>query len=323
MSSVGIFYLDEDGDKDSASSVSSSSRDSPTPPIPVTSPAPTPPPVPSTLQIPQTTSPLLPQSQAFGRKSGVFAATPSFPSPLAQAITVPSQSDSSSSSHSSPHASDDENDTESSIPALVSVTPKLHSDTKVPSTGSNSETASPAPSRRSLSRPPSPPPPRQALTPGALLISRAKRSGSGSYFGGTTSGPSGSKHSPPRPGSAQQQKVTDHANRSDNWSPSHSIPGSTSGSSRGTLSDTLNAGGSSPLTFGSPELEPAPELAAPRPISAVATTTAGGERDTNILGLGWVPNWEGPGQIKNRAKDNSWRPPSPKRELASPIPLTT
>jgi hypothetical protein len=312
--SSGIFYLDEDADKDSSSSVSTSSRDSPTP-RPAVSPTAAPS-LPSTLQLPITT-PLLSQGQAFGRKSGVFAATPSFPSPLAQAITVPSQSDSSSSSHSSPQHSDDEDDKPYST--LTTGTPKLRSDSavsRVPSTSSNSETASPSSSRRSLSRPPSPPPPRQALTPGALLISRVKRPGSGSYLasGSTTSA---SKNSPPRPASAQ--KADPVGNRDD--SPSCD---SASGSSRGgTLSETVNAGGSSPLAFGSPELEPTTELAAPRPIS-VASPSVSGDRNSNILGLGWVPNWEGPeGAAKGKAKDNAWRPPSPRRELASPIPLST
>lgn len=329
MSSVGVFYLDED-DKDSPSATLTNESPSA---LPSTSSSSNPP-APTTLQIPQSGPSLLPQTQNFGRKSGVFAATPSFPSPLAQAITVPTHSDSSSSSHSSPHHSDDEDhdvDCAESISLRTEPTLRPESSTsRLPSSCSNSGTATPSSSRRSVSRPSSPSQSRQAFIPGALIINRAKRSASGSYLSGSAS--SGLRNSPPRPASAQklESASSQTLTRSDTWrntSPANSHAGSASGSSgSGIPSEAAMApGSSSPLAFGSPELDPVPgpdHLSAPRPI-AVASPSPTRDRNANILGLGWVPNWDGSSAIKDRTKGKeAWRPPSPKRDLASPISMS-
>lgn len=96
---------------------------------------------------------------------------------------------------------------------------------------------------------------------------------------------------------------------------------SMSGSSgRGTASET-GGGGSSPLAFGSPELEPTVDLlAVPPPISVVSPTPSR-SRDSNILGLGWASGWGNSNAVpsaakgKGKSKDSS-RPASPKKEVA-------
>lgn len=320
--SGGIFYLDEDRDKEPSPTESRELRDSPSPqhsgsstpaPIPqstsITSPTPL-----SSLQVPQPAS-LLSQSPAFGRKSGVFAATPSFPSPLAQAITVPSHSDSSSSSaHSSPHQSDNE---DSEAPgALDSSAPRQRATSVASKTQSNSspsESTTASSSRRS-SRPPSPAQSRQqVLTPGTLLMNRVKRSGSGS---GVPSFPGAVRSSPPRASPGHRDDAQQSKPRSS--SPSDSRHSGSGSSGRGL--DPANTGGSSPLAFGSPELEPASEsIASPRPIMAQVGSR---DRDSNILGLGWTPNWTESAASPNRDKGKGgfMRSPSPRKEMPSPIP---
>lgn len=322
--SGGVFYLDEDRDKESPSPTESRefTRDSPSPqhsgsstpavipqPTSVTSPTTL-----STLQVPQPAS-LLSQSPAFGRKSGVFAATPSFPSPLAQAITVPSHSDSSSSSaHSSPNQSDNE---DSEAPGVLdSSTPRRRATSAASKTQSNSspsESTTASSSRRS-SRPPSPAQSRQQiLTPGSLLMNRVKRSGSAS---GVPTFPGPARSSPPRASPGQRDDAQQSKPRSS--SPSDSRHSGSGSSGRGL--EPANTGGSSPLAFGSPELEPATEsIASPRPIMAQVGSR---DRDSNILGLGWTPNWAETASSANRdkAKGGFMRSPSPRKEMPSPIP---
>ena len=104
---------------------------------------------------------LLPQSQPFAghrRQTASFAATPSFPSPLAQAITVPLNSDASSSSS---HSDDDERGTGTDSPLSGGQgTPRREGAIERPRTISpgleGSRAGSPSSTEKSASRPPSP-----------------------------------------------------------------------------------------------------------------------------------------------------------------------
>lgn len=323
--SGGIFYLDEDRDKEPSPTESRESlRDSPspqhsdpsTPPGVIAQPTPITPATSSTLQVPQSSS-LLSQSPAFGRKSGVFAATPSFPSPLAQAITVPSHSDSSSSSaHSSPQQSDNEDaDVPGVLDAATTRSRVTSAASKTRSNSSPSESTTASSSRRS-SRPPSPAQPRQhILTPGALLMNRVKRSGSGSAVP-PVSGSGPVRSSPPRISPGQRDDPLQGRPRSS--SPSDSRHSASGSSGRGL--EPAHTGGSSPLAFGSPDLEPAEPIASPRPVMA---HTASRDRDSNILGLGWTPNWAetaAAGANREKPKGSYLRSPSPRKEMSSPIP---
>lgn len=282
LATTGPSVADQDVVSSTEQATSTSTTSSLSPPPSVTSPPPV------SLQVP----PSLTQQPAFGRKSGVFAATPSFPSPLAQAITVPSHSDtSSSSSHSSPYNSDDEL-------ALNTGSPRKRAESKGPSTGSPSDATTPSSSRRS-SRPPSPGASRQAISPGTLLMSRARRSGSGSLL----SGPS--VNSPPR-----QRQEPKRSERGRDPLPSASTSG------RGNIAEHNPT---SPLAFGSPELEPAEPIVSPRPIPALSPSLSR-ERDANILGLGY---WDLGTSPKAGGKGIDPIPsPSPRKEAALPVPMT-
>ncbi|BEI87152.1 hypothetical protein CcaverHIS002_0704980 [Cutaneotrichosporon cavernicola] len=325
--SGGVFYLDEDRDRDPSPT---ESRDSPspqlsgtsTPSVPTqtqTQPTPINPTTPSTLQVPQQSA--FSQSPAFGRKSGVFAATPSFPSPLAQAITVQSHSDSSSaSSHSSPNQSDNEDNSELPGPAAGhdSARPRKRATSaasKARSNSSPSESTTASSSRRS-SRPPSPAQPRQQiLTPGALLMNRVKRSSSNSPAA-PTGGPV--RSSPPRLSPGHREDLPQSRPRSS--SPSDSRHSASGSSGRGL--EPAQTGGSSPLAFGSPDLDASEPIASPRPVVA---KLAQRDRDSNILGLGWTPSWAeagaaGTNREREKLKSSHLRSPSPRKDMPSPIP---
>jgi serine/threonine-protein kinase RIM15 len=360
MSGGAIFSLDEDRDRESSPSPSPRASpallaDSSQPALPPSN-SPQPPPLPI-LQIPQGGQPplLSPQPLPFGqavpqhRKLAIpYAATPSFPSPLAQAITVPHHSDNfSSSSHSSPNNSDDEVDhpvlRDLPLPShsASSGTPKRTQEqltrprTASPHTG---RSASPASTQKSIPRPPSPVRP-QILTPGALLM-RSKRTSTGSSLGGSLPNPTipllqmspprsvspSKKESPSYPGSRRFEAAT---RVEELGSPGPSGGRRGSGSSSASLGAPLTASsqaGSSPLAFGSPELEPFSDES-PRRRSIRASPTIG-QKDGNILGLGWVSGWDsssgsgsspGGSKDKGRAKD-AIGPPSPRRERERTAP---
>lgn len=329
--SGGVFHLDEDRERESSSPSSpSSSPRRPSSPHQVavptsskatgaSSPA---------LQVP---TPVLPQSQPFGRKAAAFAATPSFSSPLAQAVTVASHTDSSSSSSSgsstecSPHASDDEGSVPSG--AVLAMDGLTTSASGRPSSATDNTYS--VPPRRSYSRPPSPSQSRQTTTPGSLLMNRVRRSGSVSLNPSpAASAPQSARGSPPITANSQKQDInTVGSRRGDLWSEvssQRSHHSSMSGSSgRGTASDT-GGGGSSPLAFGSPELEPAAveSLAVPPPMSVVSPTPSR-SRDGNILGLGWASGWSSPTAASSSSKGKekskaSSRPASPRKEVTDP-----
>ncbi|ORY28595.1 hypothetical protein BCR39DRAFT_559411 [Naematelia encephala] len=341
--SGGIFFLDED-------------RDSP----PSTSPQPSPPPQranesrsptnaltassgSSTLQIPQITStPLLspqPQTYSHHRKlTNTFAATPSFPSPLAQAITVPLNSDtSSSSSHSSPENSDNEG--ERLRESAGSGTPRRQGDVlRRPSTASphTSRSASPASTTLSTSRPPSPSR-TQILTPGALLM-KSRRSLSGAALSGSLPNPSppvikespprnspiSKKESPTHPGGRRVENIArgEAATSSEGLRRRSGSNSSSNGAFPRSSAPSSNAG-SSPLAFGSPELEPLAGEIRTRRLSSPTRET----RDANLLGLGWGGNWDpaklgsGTGSLRDKGKaKDSMGPPSPRRERERTAP---
>lgn len=192
--SNGVFFLDEERERDAVSNPSPTlSPSNPAEDAKSTQPLPS-------LQIPQTTlaAPIpthggqpLPQHR---KHPASFAATPSFPSPLARAVTVPSHSDeSSSSTHSSPTQSDEEwegrrNSGQRSPSEMSgSGTPRRWAEGVH---GAYQRSPSLSHAGSPTSRPPSPTAAGtntrpQPLTPGALLM-RSRRSGSTS------------RHSPPR-----------------------------------------------------------------------------------------------------------------------------
>ena len=353
--SGGIFYLDEDREADP--SPSSSPRPSPrgSPTLSATdtrSPQSThgltslntSASLPSSLQIPGAGLPNVysAQSPGIGRKHAApFAATPSFPSPLAQAITVPIHSDTSSSGS---HSGDDDDvaeldEGERTMPVSptrsgVERTPKMGSDLiPRPKTASpqTSRSGSPASTQKSLSRPPSPKA-AQALTPGALLM-KSKRSASGSFMAGslpsssqynretTASRQQGSRVSPTHhPGPRRFSNVTRQDAIS---SPSFSSHRRESSGSNASLNVPLSIPGtSSPLAFGSPELEPIRSNSPNRSFRTARVSPAREQRDMNTLGLGWggVGSWDSstPGSSpvsskdKGKGKDAISGPPSPR-----------
>ncbi|WWC60586.1 uncharacterized protein I303_103160 [Kwoniella dejecticola CBS 10117] len=301
--------------------------------------------VPPSLQIPSpsilspTPTPL-PQHR---KHPGGFAATPSFPSPLAQAITVPLNSDtSSSSSHSS--GSDDEVEVRPRRPSQQgsagSGTPKLSLDqlprprtaspilpSSRPASPSGQASSSHPASPTSSSRPP-------AVTPTSLLM-KSKRSASGSALTGNLPLPT-SKHSPPS--SARDKSPThltsrrfESINRSqadDARSTSSRERSESSGSSVG-LGVTIPS--SSPLNFGSPES--GPETSPRRRSIAIPPGGTEGSKEGNILGLGWGANWEttstsgssfgsGSGSYKDKGKGkDSISTSSPRRDRERTMPV--
>lgn len=311
--SGGIFYLDEDRDnhQSPAPSPRASPRTSPIlsatepPTSPVTQPSSSPsaliPSGSALLQIPTASPPNIfnPQQANKGRKNAMpFAATPSFPSPLAQAITVPSHSDTSSSGS---HTDEDE-DVEGVGPAAskgldspsrsnASGTPRLTAENLPrPRTASpnTSRSGSPNSLQKSASRPPSPKG-TQIITPSSLL--RSKRSGSGSLLSGNLPNPIstsrdslGSRNAPLRvspthPGHRRFSNVT----RNDSPDTSPTSPVHRRGSSSSNAGQTP--------AFGSPELEPIRSINE-SPSRSLRAGSSSSNRDSkdgivNVLGLGW------------------------------------
>lgn len=327
--SGGIFYLDEERDKESSPSPSPrpSPRASPTlaPSDPRASPLSLPAaspssnttpasiPVPPVLQVPTpvsgSTSTLLPsQPQSIARKhAGPFAATPSFPSPLAQAITVPTHSDTSSSgSHSdSDEDAAAEREDEERIVRTTLNTPTLPADGTIPrprtASPHTSRSGSPASTAKSLSRPPSPRGP-QIMTPGSLLM-KSKRSTSGSLLSGSLPGPATmpkegpTRLSPTHPGARRFSNATASPSTSD-----HRRGSSGSNASLGVPPSGF--GTTSPLAFGSPELEPLQDESPTRSLSLRASSVSPvrGGKEPNVLGLGWTSGFDSPGSVRDKGK---------------------
>ena len=362
--SGGIFYLDEDRDKEQ--SPSSSPRPSPRgSPTLSASDARSPPSShtsslshastsgPPSLQIPGPSIPSIyaPQPQGIARKHAApFAATPSFPSPLARAITVPVHSDTSSSGS---HSEDDEDvaeldEAQRTIPVSPARSTSDGTPRRTSEMTSRSKTASPQTSRsgspsstqKSLSRPPSPKAP-QAITPSALLM-KSKRSASASFLAGSmpvstpNKEPSSSRLSPSRvspthPGSRRFSNVTRPDGTSVSSATSHRRD--SIGSNASLSVQPSVPGTSSPLAFGSPELDAQGESTF-RPPRASSVSPAAEQRDTNTLGLGWggIGSWDtstsSPSPLsskdRSRGKEGLSGPPSPRvaqRERERTVPV--
>jgi serine/threonine-protein kinase RIM15 len=328
--SNAVFYLDEDANSPPSSSPRAlpllETRPNPIPTATAT--ATTSPP--ATLHVPSLPQPAVANTalQPQHRKHPApFAATPSFSSPLARAIIVPSQSDTSSSgSHSD--LSEDEQGSPNDIRAQLSPTLSASSGTPgvlpcetfpprartaSPSTCSASRSASPASTQRAATRPPSPIGLQgRIVTPGTLL-QKGKRSGSVSALAGSLPSPT-SRDSPPRSATKTDVSLMTSGSRVTEFS----AGGLTSSQrTRSGSGGSILTGTSSPLAFGSPELCPSQVGGVPD-LSTVGSASVR-EAEPNILGLGWEANWETAslgspvGRDKGKTKD-TMGPPSPRRQ---------
>lgn len=329
--STGIFDLDEDREQAAPSAKPAKTDDlGPTSPphLSPTSHSPIEPtttrPVINTLQLPQ------PYTSIPGhrRQTTSFAATPSFPSPLAQAITVPLNSDTSSSSSLS---SEDERDAGTGQDSPVSAgsgTPRLRAGmmdrprtvSPVPSRHGGSRGGSPSSTEKSISRPPSPSFNRASVnTPGSLL-NKARRSTSGTVAAsGSLPASSPLRDSPPRTNQLGKNSSAPIRRMEDLTRPkgkSHARDISTS-----SVSSAPASSGSSAFTYRhqqSPELYPAD-----------ARSSAGSPTDTRDntlgLGLGWGGGWDASssssssfggsaGNLNARAADDVSRSPRKEQE---------
>lgn len=148
-------------------------------------------------------------------------------------------------------------------------------------------------------------------------MNRVKRSSSNSAVA-PTGGPV--RSSPPHIPPAQRDDNLQSRPRSS--SPSDSRHSASGSSGRGL--DLVHTGGSSPLAFGSPDLDANEPIASPQPVMA---KLAQRDRDSNILGLGWSSSWAesgatGTSRDKDKMKSSHLRSPSPRKEMPSPIPST-
>ncbi|ODO12074.1 hypothetical protein I350_00859 [Cryptococcus amylolentus CBS 6273] len=285
--SGGIFFLDEERERVSPPDHSPATTAEDSKPSPPTTAA-----RPPTLQIPSSSTPLAapiptpagqPLPQHRKHPTPFAATTPSFPSPLARAVTVPSHSDTSSSSDvSSPTHSDEERDltegeaererrrsdqaSDVSGSGSGAGTPRRWSAVRS-TTPSSSIHRSPSISRAGspTSRPPSPvnntrP---QPLTPGALLM-RNKRSASTSKQPSPTQ-----KISPTHPSSSRF---------SQDPSPVSSTRGRSGSSGSSQQDHSVSTAASSPL----PSASSGKPVAIPKPQET---------KEANSLGLGW--GWDG------------------------------
>ncbi|KAK1927678.1 hypothetical protein DB88DRAFT_43731 [Papiliotrema laurentii] len=363
--SGGIFYLDEDRDKDQESSPSPSPRPSPrgSPVLTASDTRPTSLSLPpstltasaasnaSSLQIPSASPPNVfnTQPQGIARKHAApFGATPSFPSPLAQAITVPQHSDTSSSGSRS--EDDDDADAENHAGDDGPASPTQLFTRAGPSKGGDllprprtasphtSRSGSPASTQKSLSRPPSPKGSHQMIAPSTLLM-RPKASTGGSLLAGSLPTPinvnrdtraSNVKASPTHPGSRRFSNVARGDQQSASPSTSTSARRRSSGSTAALNAPSSASGYSSPLAFGSPEMEPVFDReGSPNRIPRAESVSPFRERDSkdsnsaNVLGLGWTSGgWDtsstatgsspGSSKDKGKGKDLSSGPPSPR-----------
>ncbi|ORX34131.1 hypothetical protein BD324DRAFT_653407 [Kockovaella imperatae] len=301
----------------------------------------------SSLQIPNSLPNLVspvpqPFTPSIARKhTAPFAATPSFPSPLAQAITVPSHSDtSSSSSHS-----DEENDQDrlalpdSPTHSGGSKTPRKAGDLVLrPRTTSPRRPLSPASTRRTTppqtaSSSSSAPKPFQAITPSSML-SKGQRGASLGYAGSSAPVPSiNTATRTVSPLSTKRVSPVQGSRVSETTGSPTSPPGSSRRrSSTASGSSSLGVPGSSSLST-SPLPIAAPNDATASRLDSVRRRSVGSNhspsrssKDTtsNVLGLGWGTSWEtgssGSSSYKDKgkAKDISG-PPSPKISKADPL----
>jgi len=316
--SSDIFDLDEEREEAQKAGVSSSVAQTST--SPSTNQA-------TTSHLRVTTNPnlLSPLPQPFPhpqhrKHAGSFAATPSFPSPLAQAITVPPHSDTSSSgSQSSGSGGEEEKASNASGSKGKGITRKgFEPQVRRPRTASpKSKEGSPTSTEKSNSRSTSP---ALAKTPGSLLT-KTRRPDASALAPISTSPAASPRTSPTsRKGSpTHTRRLTDVSNqhtRESSFSGTHSRQ--RSGSHSSSLNVSVSQTGSSPLAFGSPELYPADDEAH---ISRGGTSSPqDSSRDSpNILGLGLGGNWESTstasgssrsGSVKGKSKEA----PSPRRE---------
>jgi serine/threonine-protein kinase RIM15 len=257
--------------------------------------------------LPQPLGPSLPQHR---KHAGSFAATPSFPSPLAQAITVPPHSDTSSSGSQSSGSGGEE---EVLRPRTVSPNNKEPSLSPTSTEKTNSRSTSPALSK--------------SVTSGSLLTKTRRPDAANVLPPITTASPGTSPHTSPT--SLSLRNSPTHSRRLTEVSNQHAreIPPPSGNQGRrrsGSHTSSLNVPtgsqtGSSPLAFGSPELYPADDEAQHRS-SRASTSSPQESRDSpNILGLGLGTSWEATsnassssrsGSVKGKSKDA----PSPRRE---------
>lgn len=338
-----IFDLDEEreleqktAEQKNAVSSSTSSSSSSHPPQPASS---------TSLLRPPTTTPLLsplpqPFTQALPqhrKHASSFAATPSFPSPLAQAITVPAHSDTSSNSSNSNPSSDDEEDRQSkrSVASKDIATPRIAGHdgaeyrARTASPTMKEASVSPTSTERSMSRSTSPAPPRAvSVSPGALL-SKGRRSDAARDLAPITTATAGST---PRTSPTSRKSSPTQARRLTDASRDHPPPAipnhvrrrsGSFGSALDTPPSTSSQAGSSPLAFGSPELDPIDDEHPRRTSRGSTSSPQESSRDgSNILGLGLGGNWDTTsstassssrsGSMKGKSKEGP--PPSPRRE---------
>lgn len=333
--SGGIFYLDEDRDRDQSPSPSPRPSPRASPTLSASDPRSSPLTQPSSststsapplLQIPSPGAPnvFTTQPQSKVRKHATsFAATPSFPSPLAQAITVPTHSDTSSSDSHSEEEEADAEDGSRTIPVSpsrsnTSGTPRLVTD-HLPRPRTVSPHTSRSGSPSSIQKPPSrPPSPKQPQDSTASSLIKGKRSSSVSLLAGslanapakdpsTIRGPP-LRISPTHPGHRRFSNVA----RTESASTSPTSPTHRRGSSG-------NIVGPGDLALGTPEQEAAHnrDASPSRSFRAGSNASSRDSKDVsaNILGLGWGSGmsergWDSattssPGSVtdKGRAKD--------------------
>ncbi|WVR05595.1 hypothetical protein IAU60_002614 [Kwoniella sp. DSM 27419] len=308
--SGGIFFLDEERDRPISPEQSPSPRGSPVLAAEASSARTAPSStsgsnVAPLLQIP-TTNILSPSPTALPQHrkhpAPFNAATPSFPSPLAQAITVPSNSDTSSaSSHSSPDNSDDERHLrprhDSPHGSGGSGTPKRPLE-QIARPKTVSPILPPTRSGSPISRPPSPIGTSriQVISPSTFLM-KSKRSASGSSLAGNLPPPA-NKQSPPRkkdspthPASRRFEDLS-RSHNDDASSVSSRERSGSSGSSVGLGVAVPSNVNLSPSGFGSPELDGAASSPRRRSIAAMPVGQDGTKDGGNLLGLGWSANWD-------------------------------
>ena len=281
--------------------------------------------------LPQPFGPSVPQHR---KHAGSFAATPSFPSPLAQAITVPPHSDTSSSgSQSSGSGGEEENKVghkRNSSESKGKGTTRRGFEPQVlrPRTASPNNkdgSLSPTSTEKTGSRSTSPSL-LKVVAPGSLLTKTRRPDAAHILPPIAPTSPGTSPHTSPtskRSSPTHSRRLTDVANQY-----AREIPPAVgnqgrrrSGSHTSSLGvPTGSQTGSSPLAFGSPELYPADDEAQHRSSRASTSSPQETSRDSpNILGLGLGTNWEATsnassssrsGSVKGKSKEG----PSPRRE---------
>jgi serine/threonine-protein kinase RIM15 len=282
--------------------------------------------------LPQPLGPSLPQHR---KHAGSFAATPSFPSPLAQAITVPPHSDTSSSgSQSSGSGGEEEkkaknkrtsSDSKGKATTRRGFEPQVLRPRTV-SPNNKEPSLSPTSTEKTNSRSTSPAL-SKSVTSGSLLTKTRRPDAANVLPPITTASPGTSPHTSPT--SLSLRNSPTHSRRLTEVSNQHAreIPPPSGNQGRrrsGSHTSSLNVPtgsqtGSSPLAFGSPELYPADDEAQHRS-SRASTSSPQESRDSpNILGLGLGTSWEATsnassssrsGSVKGKSKDA----PSPRRE---------